>query len=70
MAAPDLARLYSVLFDDPSHGGLLEQGTFEQMLEQGSPGIQETMKAFALPPGPCSGATAAGSRRCGRAAAR
>lgn len=33
MAAPDLARLYSVLFDDPGHGGLLEQETFEEMLE-------------------------------------
>lgn len=33
MAAPDLARLYSVLFDDPDHGGLLERETFAHMLE-------------------------------------
>ena len=38
----------------PAMSGFLEeQGTgltFDQMLEQGSHGIQETMKAFALPP--------------------
>jgi hypothetical protein len=32
MAAPDLARLYSVLFDDPNAGGLMSPATREQML--------------------------------------
>jgi CubicO group peptidase (beta-lactamase class C family) len=33
MAAPDLARVFSVLFDNADHGGLLEHRSFERMLE-------------------------------------
>ncbi len=33
MAAPDMARLFSALFDSEDAGGLLERSTIEQMLE-------------------------------------